>query len=211
MVRGSRGASGRCIRHAPEATPRAVGPLAVPVIEPAFQAALMPRGRLPPLFPLRGRAAAIPTVGLPPVAGPTEVEHRPAPRPAAPHRAPQPGSGARACLPRRRRRVRRRRGVTGETDRTAGEDGGASPRGLRSRGHGSRRRSDRTQLRPSGGARVGVKISARAGVESGHGGRLIPCLPGAHGAGGRSLHAAAAATGLIKPKNGRRDVPVAAG
>ncbi len=93
--------------------------------------------------------------------------------------------------------------MTGETDRTAGEDGGASPPGLRSRGHGSRRRRDRTQLRPSGEARVGVKISARAGVESGHGGRLIPCLPGAHGA--------AAATGLIKPKNGRRDVPVADG
>ena len=44
---GSRGAAGRCIRHAPAATPRAVGPLAVPVIEPAFQAALMLGGRAP--------------------------------------------------------------------------------------------------------------------------------------------------------------------
>ena len=44
---GSRGAGGRCIRHAPAATPRAVGPLAVPVIEPAFQAALMLGGRAP--------------------------------------------------------------------------------------------------------------------------------------------------------------------
>ena len=92
--------------------------------------------------------------------------------------------------------------MTGETDRPTGEDGGASPGGVRSRELGSRRLRDRTQLRPSGGTRVGVKISARAGVESGHGGRLIPCLPGAHGAG---------ATGLIKPKNGRRDVPAADG
>ena len=62
-----------------EATPRAVGPLAVPVIELAFRAPLMPRGRVPPLLPLRGRAAALPTVGLPAVAGPTDEEHRPAP------------------------------------------------------------------------------------------------------------------------------------
>ena len=53
----------------------------------------MPGVRVPPLVPLRGRAAAIPTVGLPPVARPTEGEHRLAPRPAAPHRAPQPGCG----------------------------------------------------------------------------------------------------------------------
>ena len=85
----------------------------VPVIEPAFQAALMPGGREPPLVPLRGRAAVIPTVDLPTVAGPAEGEHRPAPRPAAPHLAPQPSSGSHAGPPRRRRRVRRRRGVTG--------------------------------------------------------------------------------------------------
>ena len=36
--RGSRGPGGRCIRHAPVATPRALGSLAVPVIEPAFHA-----------------------------------------------------------------------------------------------------------------------------------------------------------------------------
>ena len=139
---------GRCIRHAPEAAPRAVGPLAVPVIEPAFQAALMPRVRLPPLVPLRGRAAVIPTVRLPPVAGPTDGEHRPAPRPAAPHRAPRHGSGHRPGTPRRLRRVRRRRGVTGETDRPAWADGGARPGGRRSRTHGSRRLRDRTTSRP---------------------------------------------------------------
>ena len=186
--RGSRGPRGRCIRHAPEATPRAVGPLVVPVIEPAFRAALMPRVRALPLAPLRGRAAGLPTVGLPPPAGPTDGEHRRAPRPAAPHRAPQPGSGAHAGPPRRRRRVRRR----WETRRTAGGDGGANPCGLRSRAQGSRRCRDRTRSRPTGRARVGVKSAARAGGASGHGGRRIPCLPGAHGAGVRSLHRGAA-------------------
>ena len=151
--RRSRAPGGRCIRHA-EATPRAVDPLAVPVIEPAFQAALM-RG---------GRAADRPTVGLPPPAGPTEGEHRPAPHPAAAHRAPPLGSGAHAGP-----RHRRRRGGTGETDRPAGEDGGARPGGLRSRVHGPRRPRDRTSTRPSGRTAVGGKISARAGVASGHG------------------------------------------
>ena len=115
----------------------------------------MPGVRVPPLVPLRGRAAAIPTVGLPPVAGPTEGEHRLAPRPAAPHRAPQPGFGAHAWppLPRRRRRVRRRRGVTWETDRPAWEAGGASPGGLRSRAHGARRRRERTRSRDPSGTR----------------------------------------------------------
>ena len=42
------------------------------------------------------------------------------PRPAAPHRAPPLGSGAHAGPPQRLRRVRGRRGVTGETDRPAG-------------------------------------------------------------------------------------------
>ena len=171
-----RGPRGRCIRHAPEAAPRAVGPLAVPVIKPAFQAALMPRVRLPPLVPLRGRAAARPTVGLPAVAGPTDGKHRPAPRPAAPHRAPRHGSGHRPCTPRRLRRVRRRRGVTGETDRPAWADGGARPGERRSRTHGSRRLRDRRPSRPLGLARVGVKISARAIVASGHSDRLRRCL-----------------------------------
>ena len=161
---GSRAPSGRCIRHAPEATPRAVGPLAVPVIEPAFQAALMPRVRAPPLLPLRGRAAAIPTVGLPPVAGPTDVEHRPAPRPSAPHRSPHHGSGHRPCTPRRLRMVRRRRGATGETDRTAGEDAGARPGGRRSRTHGSRRLRDRKKSRPSGMARICVNRTEHLGA-----------------------------------------------
>ena len=113
----------------------AVGALVVPVIKPAFLAALMPGVRVPPVLPLRGRATVVPTVGLPPVAGPTEEEHRPAPRPAAPHRAPQRGSGHRPCPPRRRRRVRRRRGVTGETDPAAWEEGGARPGVRRSRAH----------------------------------------------------------------------------
>ena len=85
---GSRATRGRCIRHAWEAAPRAVGPLAVPVIEPAFRAALMPRVRLPPLAALRRRAAGHPTVALPPVAGRADVEHRLASRAAAPHRSP---------------------------------------------------------------------------------------------------------------------------
>ena len=174
--RGSRGPRGRCIRHAPEAAPRAVGPLAVPVIKPAFQAALMPRVCLSPLVPLRGRAAARPTVRLPPVAGPTDGEHRPAPRPAAPHRAPRHGSGHRPCTPRRLRSVRRRRGVTWETDRPAWEDGGARPGVRRSRTHGSRRLRDRRPSRPSGLARVCVKISARAIVASGHSDRRRRCL-----------------------------------
>ncbi len=95
----------------------------------------MPRVRLPPLTALRGRATVIPTVGLPPVAGPTDGEHRAAPRPAAPHRAPRHGSGHRPCTPRRLRRVRRRRGVTGETDRPAWAYGGARPGVQRSRAH----------------------------------------------------------------------------
>ncbi len=165
---------GRCIRHAPEATPRAVGPWAVPVIEPAFQAPLMPRGRAPPLVPLRGRAATIPTVGLPPVAGPTEVEHRPAPRPAAAQRQPQRGFGDHARSPPRLRRMRGRPGVTWETDRTAWEDGRARPGGLRSRAHGSRRLRDRKRSRPSRRAPVGVKISASEFVESGLGDLPIP-------------------------------------
>ncbi len=162
--RGSRGPSGRCIRHAPEAAPRAVGPLAVPVIEPAFQAALMPRVRAAPLTALRGRTAVIPTVRLPPVAGPTDVEHRPAPRPAAPHRAPRRGSGHRPCTPRRRRMVRRRRGAAWETGRPAWEDGGARPGGRRSRTHGSRRLRDRTPSRPSGLARVCVNRTEQLGA-----------------------------------------------
>ena len=147
---GSRGPSGRCIRHAPEATPRAVGPLVVPVIKPAFLAALMPGVRVPPLLPLRGRATAISTVDLPPPAGPTDGEHRLAPRPAAPHRAPPLGSGAHAGPSQRLRRVRGRRAVRGETDRAAGEDGGARPGGLRSRAHESRRLRDRKALETAG-------------------------------------------------------------
>ena len=147
-----------------EATFRAVDPLAVAVIEPAFRAALMLGGRPPPLEALRGLAADRPTVGLPPPAGPTDGEHRPAPRPAAAHRAPPRGSGAHAGPPRRRRRVRRRRGGTGETDRPAGADGGASPGELRSRVHGSRCPRDRTSARRAGQTAVGGKISARASV-----------------------------------------------
>ena len=45
------------------------------MIKPAFLAALMPGVRVPPLAALRGRAAAIPTVGLPPVAGPTDEDN----------------------------------------------------------------------------------------------------------------------------------------
>ena len=81
-------------------------------LRPAFRAALMLGGRPPPLEALRGLAADRPTVGLPPPAGPTDVEHRPAPRAAAAHRAPQPGSGAHA-------------GVTlagGSVSRTAGRE-----------------------------------------------------------------------------------------
>ena len=95
----------------------------------------MPDVRAAPVVPLRGRATVIPTVGLPPVAGPTEVKHRRARRPAAAHRAPRQGSGHRPCPPRRRRRVRRRRGVTGETDPAAWEEGGARPGVRRSRAH----------------------------------------------------------------------------
>ena len=105
------------------------------MIKPAFLAALMPRVRLPPLAALRGRAAAIPTVGLPPPAGPTEAKHRPAPRAAAAHRAPPRGAGAHASPPRYRGGGRRR---TGETDRPAGARGGARPGGRGSRAHGQR-------------------------------------------------------------------------
>ena len=153
--RGSRGRGGRCIRHA-EATPRAVDPLAVPVIKPAFRAALMPRVRVPPLTALRGRAAALPTVGLPPPAGPAEVEHRPAPHHAAAQLSPHHGSGHRPGTPRRLRGVRRRRGVMWETGRPVWEDSGARPCVRRSRARGARPRRDRTHASPSGLARVGV-------------------------------------------------------
>ena len=53
------------------------------MVEPAFRAALVLGGRASPLAALRPRAAGISTVGLPAVAGPAEVEHRLAPRPAA--------------------------------------------------------------------------------------------------------------------------------
>ena len=49
----------------------------------------------PPLAPLRGRAAFIPAVGLPPVAGLADVEHRAAPHAAAPERAVPDGAGHR--------------------------------------------------------------------------------------------------------------------
>ena len=81
-------------------------------------------------YALHGYAVAPPRTQRRSIGG----EHRRAPRPAAPHRAPQPGSGAHAGPPRRRRRVRRR----WETRRPAGGDGGANPGGLRSRAHGSR-------------------------------------------------------------------------
>ena len=57
---GSRGAGGRCLSHA-AATFRAVDPLAVAVIEPAFRAALMLGGRPPPLEALRGPTVRVPT------------------------------------------------------------------------------------------------------------------------------------------------------
>ena len=182
-----------------EATFRAVDPLAVAVIEPAFRAALMLGGRPPPLEALRGLAADRPTVGLPPPAGPTDGEHRPAPRPAAAHRAPPRGSGAHAGPPRRRRRVRRRRDGTGEIDRPAWEDGGASPGGLRSRAHGARRRRDRTRSRPSGRARVGVTRSAREGVASGHGG----CRGDAAAGGAPAFRTQP----LARPRSARSPVP----
>ena len=53
----------------------------------------MPRVGGPPLVPLRGRAAVIPAVSLPPVAGPADGEHRATP--AAPERAPPYGAGHR--------------------------------------------------------------------------------------------------------------------
>ena len=109
-------------------------------------------GRASPLAALRPRAAGIPTVGLPAVAGPAEVEHRLAPRPAAAQRSPHHGSGHRPGTPRRLRGVRRRRGVLWETGRTVGEDGGASPGGRRSRARGSRRRRDRTHAAAKAGA-----------------------------------------------------------
>ena len=49
----------------------------------------------PSLAPLRGRAAFIPAVGLPPVAGLADVEHRAAPHAAAPERAVPDGAGHR--------------------------------------------------------------------------------------------------------------------
>ena len=125
---GSRGTGGRCIRHAPAAPPRAVGPLAVPVIEPAFQAALMLGGRPPPLEALRDRTAAIPTVGLPTPAGPTEAKHRPAPRPAAPHRAPRHGSGHRPL----------HAAPAAPCEEATGQDGGDRPTGGRGRRRASR-------------------------------------------------------------------------
>ena len=88
---------------------------------------------------------------------------------ATPSPVTVPTLKARAGPPRRRRRGRMRRGGTGETDRPAGEDGGARPGGLRSRVHGSRRRRDRTRARRSGRTAVGVTRSGRAGVASGHG------------------------------------------
>ena len=53
-----------------------------------------------------------------------------------------------------------------ETDRQAWEDGGARPGGRRSRAHGASRLRDRQRSKPSGRARVGVKISARAIVRA---------------------------------------------
>ena len=93
---GSRGPGGRCIRHAAEAAPGAVGPLVVPMIEPAFQTLLVSPVGVPPVLPLRGLAAAVSAVGLPPVAGPADVEHRAASRAAAHQPSPRHGAGHRA-------------------------------------------------------------------------------------------------------------------
>ena len=137
--RGSRGPGGRCIRHAPEATPRAVGPL----VEPAFRAALMPCVRALPLAPLRGCAAGLPTVSLPPVVGPTEVEtvRYPAPRQrTVRHRS------ALALTPAR---------VPVGCDHAYTDPGALAVARARE---------------PAGRTRVGVTISARARVASGHGG-----------------------------------------
>ena len=82
----------------------------------------MPPVRVPPVLPVRGISAARPAVGLPPVAGSADVEHRGAARPAAPHLAPHHGSGHRPTREWRLHRVRSRREVTWENGRREGTD-----------------------------------------------------------------------------------------
>ena len=88
------GAGGSCIRHS-GAAPFHVVPLPVPVIVPSFGAVLVFLVRLPMLLQLGFVPADIPAVGLPPPAGMADVEHRPAPRPAAKHCDPPHLSGQR--------------------------------------------------------------------------------------------------------------------
>ena len=64
------------------AEPFPVGPLPVPVIEPSFRAFLVFPVGVAMLLQLRSLPAAIPAVGLPPVAGTADVKHHPATRPS---------------------------------------------------------------------------------------------------------------------------------
>ena len=82
-VARSTAAGGSMIRHAPEAAAFPVSPLPVPVIEPSFPTLLVSPLGAPLLLASHPASAPIPAVGLPPVAGTTDVEHRPATRPSA--------------------------------------------------------------------------------------------------------------------------------
>ena len=71
------------ISHAAATAAFPVGPLAVAVIQPGFQAlSVSPIGK-PPLFPPRFLPARFPAVAMSPVAGIADVERRPAIRPVA--------------------------------------------------------------------------------------------------------------------------------
>ena len=101
---------------------RAVDPLAVPVIEPAFRAALVPRVCVPPVLPLRGRAAASATVEPAPGSRlhrcrtPPGTPPRGTPRFATPRLWPSPLHECRV------RSVACRRGVTWASGRTAWDE-----------------------------------------------------------------------------------------
>ena len=82
-IAGSGAAGGSMIRHAPQAAPFPVFPLALAMISPNLRVRLVAPVGPQPLLASHPASAPLSAVDLPPVAGAADGEHRPATRPSA--------------------------------------------------------------------------------------------------------------------------------